>query len=76
MVKSFTMSARSHQSIHVADLEMRVDKLHALLLTFDIHPIPFEELEPRRGINSKTVKVVLTNFNRCRVGMLTLIHVC
>lgn len=51
------MGAPHRRTIYMASLEAHVDRLHAQLLSIGLYPIPFEKLEPYRGLNSKTAKV-------------------
>ena len=60
---SATMGAPNRRSIYLASLEAHVDRLHAQLLTLGLYPVPFEKLEPYRGLNSKTAKVSLDSIN-------------
>lgn len=57
------MGAPNRRSIYLASLEAHVDRLHAQLLTLGLYPVPFEKLEPYRGLNSKTAKVSLDSIN-------------
>ncbi|KAF7967003.1 hypothetical protein HWV62_36268 [Athelia sp. TMB] len=52
-----TMGAPHRRTIYTASLEAHVDRLHAQLLALGLYPIPFSQLEPYRGLNSKTAKV-------------------
>jgi hypothetical protein len=52
-----SLSAPVRRSIYTASLEAHVDKLHNQLLEMGLFPVPFEKLEPYRGLNSKTAKV-------------------
>lgn len=40
----------------MSSLEAHIDRLHTQLLTIGFWPVAFEELEPFRGLNSKTAK--------------------
>ena len=51
------MGAPHRRTIYIASLEAHVDRLHAQLLSIGLYPIPFDKLEPYRGLNSKTAKV-------------------
>lgn len=51
------MGAPHRRTIYIASLEAHVDRLHAQLLSMGLYPIPFEKLEPYKGLNSKTAKV-------------------
>ena len=68
------MGAPNRRSIYVASLEAHVDNLHAQLLTLGLYPVPFEKLEPYKGLNSKTAKVRLPLFVNMRIHRLTLEH--
>lgn len=52
-----TMGAPHRRTIYIASLEAHIDRLHNQLLGIGLYPIPFERLEPYRGLNSKTAKV-------------------
>jgi len=54
-----TMGAPHRRTIYIASLEAHVDRLHAQLLDIGLFPIPFDKLEPFKGLNSKTAKVIL-----------------
>ncbi|KAI0067721.1 hypothetical protein BV25DRAFT_1911604 [Artomyces pyxidatus] len=51
-----TMGAPHRRTIYMASLEAHVDRLHSQMLDAGYYPIPFEKLEPFRGLNSKTAK--------------------
>ncbi|OJA21173.1 hypothetical protein AZE42_04553 [Rhizopogon vesiculosus] len=51
-----TMGAPHRRTIYIASLEAHIDRLHNQLLGIGLYPIPFERLEPYRGLNSKTAK--------------------
>jgi len=50
------MGAPHRRTIYIASLEAHIDRLHAQLLSMGLYPIPFDKLEPYRGLNSKTAK--------------------
>lgn len=52
-----TMGAPHRRTIYIASLEAHIDRLHNQLLGIGLYPIPFQRLEPYRGLNSKTAKV-------------------
>ncbi|KAF8446004.1 hypothetical protein L210DRAFT_3392476 [Boletus edulis BED1] len=52
-----TMGAPHRRTIYIASLEAHIDRIHNQLLTIGLYPIPFERLDPYRGLNSKTAKV-------------------
>ncbi|THH20623.1 hypothetical protein EW146_g774, partial [Bondarzewia mesenterica] len=52
-----TMGAPHRRTIYIASLEAHVDRLHAQLLAMGLYPIPFDKLDPYKGLNSKTAKV-------------------
>ncbi|KII93227.1 hypothetical protein PLICRDRAFT_49298 [Plicaturopsis crispa FD-325 SS-3] len=54
-----TMGAPHRRTIYMSSLEAHVDRLHAQLLSIGLYPIPFEKLEPFRGLNSKTAKSMI-----------------
>ncbi|KAH7915825.1 hypothetical protein BJ138DRAFT_997141 [Hygrophoropsis aurantiaca] len=51
-----TMGAPHRRTIYIASLEAHIDRLHNQLLSMGLYPIPFDKLEPYRGLNSKTAK--------------------
>ncbi|KAJ8596942.1 hypothetical protein M405DRAFT_804537 [Rhizopogon salebrosus TDB-379] len=51
-----TMGAPHRRTIYISSLEAHIDRLHNQLLGIGLYPIPFERLEPYRGLNSKTAK--------------------
>ncbi|KAF8168031.1 hypothetical protein B0H34DRAFT_792687 [Crassisporium funariophilum] len=51
-----TLGAPNRRTIYIASLEAHVDRLHSQLLELGFFPIPFSELEPFKGLNSKTAK--------------------
>ena len=54
------MGAPHRRTIYLASLEAHIDRLHEQLLSYSLAPVPFEKLEPYRGLNAKTAKVRLT----------------
>ncbi len=52
-----TMGAPHRRTIYTASLEAHIDRLHDQLLSCSLAPVPFEKLEPYRGLNAKTAKV-------------------
>jgi hypothetical protein len=53
------MGAPHRRTIYIASLEAHIDRLHNQLLGIGLYPIPFQRLEPYRGLNSKTAKVTI-----------------
>ncbi|EPQ60757.1 hypothetical protein GLOTRDRAFT_68671 [Gloeophyllum trabeum ATCC 11539] len=51
-----TMGAPHRRTIYTASLEAHVDRLHAQLISVGFYPVPFEKLDPFKGLNSKTAK--------------------
>ncbi|KAF8481184.1 hypothetical protein DFH94DRAFT_738552 [Russula ochroleuca] len=51
-----TMGAPHRRTIYIATLEAHIDCLHAQLLAIGLYPVPFERLEPFKGLNCKTAK--------------------
>lgn len=51
------MGAPHRRTIYTASLEAHVDRLHAQLISVGFYPVPFEKLDPFKGLNSKTAKV-------------------
>ncbi|KAF8973992.1 hypothetical protein BDZ97DRAFT_1912435 [Flammula alnicola] len=51
-----TIGAPQRRTIYIASLEAHIDQLHAQLLELGFWPVAFEELEPFKGLNSKTAK--------------------
>ncbi|KAK0465123.1 uncharacterized protein EV420DRAFT_940382 [Desarmillaria tabescens] len=52
-----TLGAPHRRTIYMASLEAHIDRLHAQLLSLGFWPVSFDELEPFKGLNSKTAKV-------------------
>jgi hypothetical protein len=69
VVRRSTMGAPHRRTIYISSLEAHIDRLHNQLLGIGLYPIPFERLEPYRGLNSKTAKVI----NRLPVTLSCLI---
>ncbi|KAI0002019.1 hypothetical protein BJV77DRAFT_970726 [Russula vinacea] len=44
------------RTIYIATLEAHIDCLHAQLLAIGLYPVPFDRLEPFKGLNCKTAK--------------------
>jgi hypothetical protein len=65
------MGAPHRRTIYIATLEAHIDCLHAQLLAIGLYPVPFERLEPFKGLNCKTAKVG----HFCMFFMNTLIRV-
>ncbi|ETW87276.1 hypothetical protein HETIRDRAFT_247266, partial [Heterobasidion irregulare TC 32-1] len=55
-----TMGAPHRRTIYIASLEAHVDRLHGQLLAMGLYPIPFDKLEPYKGLNSKTAKSMVS----------------
>jgi hypothetical protein len=51
------MGAPHRRTIYIATLEAHIDRLHSQLLAIGLYPVPFERLEPFKGLNCKTAKV-------------------
>ncbi|KAI9460872.1 hypothetical protein BJY52DRAFT_1211237 [Lactarius psammicola] len=51
-----TMGAPHRRTIYIATLEAHIDRLHQQLLAIGLYPVPFERLEPFKGLNCKTAK--------------------
>ncbi|KAF6765979.1 hypothetical protein DFP72DRAFT_3207 [Ephemerocybe angulata] len=56
-----TLGAPHRRGIYTASLESHIDELHARLLSIGYWPVPFEELDPFKGLNSKTAKSMVAN---------------
>lgn len=56
-----TLGAPHRRTMYLASLEAHIDKLHAQLLEFDCCPVSAAELEPFRGLNSKTAKSMVSS---------------
>jgi len=67
------MGAPHRRTIYTASLEAHVDRLHSQLLSTGYFPIAFERLEPFRGLNSRTAKVV-GHLSYCRVETSVLFY--
>ena len=52
------MGAPHRRTIYIATLEAHIDRLHSQLLAIGLYPVPFERLEPFKGLNCKTAKVI------------------
>lgn len=57
------MSAPERRNIYIASLEAHIDKVHGDFIAVGLYPVPFESLEPYKGLNIKTAKVGL--LRRC-----------
>lgn len=55
-----TMGAPHRRTIYTASLEAHIDRLHNQLLSIGLYPIPFDRLEPYRGLNTKTAKSMVS----------------
>ncbi|RDX52083.1 hypothetical protein OH76DRAFT_1401000 [Lentinus brumalis] len=55
-----TMGAPHRRTIYLASLEAHIDRLHEQLLGYSLAPVPFEQLEPYRGLNAKTAKSMVS----------------
>jgi len=62
-----TMGAPHRRTIYIATLEAHIDCLHAQLLAIGLYPVPFERLEPFKGLNCKTAKVSHFPFFVCLI---------
>lgn len=51
------MGAPQRRTIYTASLEAHVDRLHKQLEECQLFPVMPQQLEPYRGLNSKTAKV-------------------
>ncbi|KAF9531996.1 hypothetical protein CPB83DRAFT_881131 [Crepidotus variabilis] len=51
-----TVGAPQRRTVYIASLEAHIDRLHARLLDLGFWPVNFSELEPFKGLNSKTAK--------------------
>ncbi|KAE9411047.1 hypothetical protein BT96DRAFT_961680 [Gymnopus androsaceus JB14] len=51
-----TLGSPHRRTIYQASLEAHVDRLHAQLLSLGFWPVPLDQLEPFKGLNSKTAK--------------------
>ncbi|TEB34947.1 hypothetical protein FA13DRAFT_1772193 [Coprinellus micaceus] len=56
-----TLGAPHRRAIYTASLEAHIDDLHAQLLGFGFYPVPFNELDPYKGLNSKTAKSMVAS---------------
>ncbi|KAF9044779.1 hypothetical protein BDZ89DRAFT_1155579 [Hymenopellis radicata] len=55
-----TLGAPHRRTIYTASLEAHIDRLHTQLLSLGYWPVAFEELEPFKGLNSKTAKSMVS----------------
>ncbi|KAL0951100.1 hypothetical protein HGRIS_007837 [Hohenbuehelia grisea] len=51
-----TLGAPQRRTIYIASLEAHIDQLHNQLLQLGFWPVAFHELDPYKGLNSKTAK--------------------
>ncbi|KAL0072030.1 hypothetical protein AAF712_000953 [Marasmius tenuissimus] len=51
-----TLGAPHRRTIYLSSLEAHIDRLHDQLLSCGLWPVAFDELEPFKGLNSKTAK--------------------
>ncbi|KAJ3500710.1 hypothetical protein NLJ89_g9674 [Agrocybe chaxingu] len=51
-----TIGAPQRRTLYIPSLEAHIDRLHTQLLQLDFWPVDFAELEPFKGLNSKTAK--------------------
>lgn len=56
------MSAPNRRTIYTATLEHHIEQLHDQLLKLELFPVPMDDLEQYRGLNSKTAKVLHTSY--------------
>ncbi|KAH8102473.1 hypothetical protein BXZ70DRAFT_1006393 [Cristinia sonorae] len=59
-----TIGAPQRRTIYTASMEAHIDALHAQLLEYALFPVPFEKLEPYRGLNSKTAKSMVAGLQK------------
>ncbi|THH30060.1 hypothetical protein EUX98_g4114 [Antrodiella citrinella] len=59
-----TVGAPHRRTIYTASMEAHVDGLHAQLLEYALFPVPFEQLEAYRGLNSKTAKSMVAGLQK------------
>ncbi|TCD60676.1 hypothetical protein EIP91_009710 [Steccherinum ochraceum] len=59
-----TIGAPHRRVIYTASMESHVDALHTQLLEYALFPVPFEKLEPYRGLNSKTAKSMVSGLQK------------
>ncbi|KAF5377493.1 hypothetical protein D9615_005344 [Tricholomella constricta] len=55
-----TIGAPQRRTIYISSLEAHIDKLHSQLLDIGFWPVAFDQLEPYRGLNSKTAKSIVS----------------
>lgn len=51
-----TLGAQQRRGAYIGSLEAHIDMLHAQLLEIGFYPVPFNDLDPFKGLNSKTAK--------------------
>ncbi|PPQ64430.1 hypothetical protein CVT26_002137 [Gymnopilus dilepis] len=51
-----TVGAPQRRTVYITSLEAHIDRLHAQLEELDFWPVSQEDLEPFKGLNSKTAK--------------------
>ncbi|RDB28767.1 Zinc/cadmium resistance protein [Hypsizygus marmoreus] len=54
-----TIGAPHRRTIYISSLEAHIDRLHAQLLDIGFWPVAFNELDPYKGLNSKTAKSIV-----------------
>ncbi|KAI0800913.1 hypothetical protein C8Q74DRAFT_1192301 [Fomes fomentarius] len=64
-----TMGAPHRRTIYTASLEAHIDRLHDQLLSCSLAPVPFEKLEPYRGLNAKTAKSMVSGLHHDAVEL-------
>ncbi|KAF8626544.1 hypothetical protein AX15_004846 [Amanita polypyramis BW_CC] len=56
-----TLGAPRRRAVYISSLEAHIDRLHAQLLEIGFWPVAFSELEPYKGLNTKTAKSMVAN---------------
>lgn len=56
-----TLGAPHRRTIYTSSLEAHIDRLHAQLLELGFWPVAFSELEPYKGLNTKTAKSMVAS---------------
>ncbi|KAF9014421.1 hypothetical protein BDZ89DRAFT_962857, partial [Hymenopellis radicata] len=55
-----TLGAPQRRTIYIASLEAHIEQLHTQLLSLGYWPVAFEDLDPFKGLNSKTAKSMVS----------------
>ncbi|KAK7694857.1 hypothetical protein QCA50_002045 [Cerrena zonata] len=59
-----TMTAPNRRTIYTGTLEHHIEQLHQQLLDLELYPVPMDDLEQYRGLNSKTAKSMVAGLQK------------